>query len=114
MYINVWQIDSERDDSRVAFLGFEHMAKQTGMRAPDQCIYDCVYSGELEANDLEDVFERLNVGEKPEGFTGHSLSVSDVVANDDGLWYCDNIGWRRCEWLQDTPKAIRDIWARRA
>ena len=53
MYINVWQIDSERDDSRVAFLGF------------------------------------------------------------DGLWYCDNIGWRRCEWLQDTPKEIRDIWARR-
>ena len=114
MFINVWQIDQERDDQRLAFLGFDQMAKVTGLKAPDQLIYDCVFSGEIEANDLEDVFQRLNVGEKPDGFEGHSLSVSDVVANDDGLWYCDNIGWRRFTWKQDLPKQMVELFERRA
>ena len=39
----------------------------------------------------------MNIGEKPDGYTGHSLSMSDViVTNIDGeekAYYCDDVGF---------------------
>ena len=38
-------------------------------------------------------------GETPEDFTGHSLSVSDIIETPDGeLWFCDSFGWARVRW----------------
>lgn len=35
----------------------------------------------------------------PEDFTGHSMSVSDIIETPDGeLWFCDSIGWARVRW----------------
>lgn len=31
------------------------------------------------------------------GFTGHSLSTSDLVQLDNTLYYCDSISWKRLE-----------------
>lgn len=46
---------------------------------------------------LENIFREFNI-ERPADFTGHSLSVSDVVAlKDEEKWswyYCDDIGWQ--------------------
>lgn len=47
--------------------------------------YDLVYSAPLaDGETLEDLFVRFNV-ERPEDFTGHSLSVSDVIVLHLGL-----------------------------
>ena len=47
---------------------------------------------------LENLYSQFNADEKPEGFTGHSLSVSDVIAlkNDGAVsyHYCDSVGFR--------------------
>ena len=46
--------------------------------------YDLVYSAPLaDGETLEDLFVRFNV-ERPEDFTGHSLSVSDVIVLHHG------------------------------
>ena len=60
--------------------------------------YQKVYSGPLAPKDtLEDLYTRLNRDEKPEGYAGHSLSVSDVVVlsrdGTDTAHFCDSIGF---------------------
>lgn len=35
----------------------------------------------------------------PEGFTGRSMSVSDIIETPDGkLWFCDSKGWQQVQW----------------
>ena len=60
--------------------------------------YQKVYTGPLAPKDtLEDLYSRLNQDEKPEGYAGHSLSVSDVVIlSRDGTntaHFCDSVGF---------------------
>ena len=52
-------------------------------------------SAELDA--LEGIFVMFNYPETPLGcgkFTGHSLSVSDIVYYKGKYWYCDIRGWK--------------------
>ena len=46
---------------------------------------------------LEELFHLFNVGAKPEGYKGHSLSTSDIVELDGVLYYVDSFGWRELE-----------------
>ena len=64
--------------------------------------YGSVYTAPIEAKEsktatLEDVFQRFNV-DRPLDFTGHSLSVSDILAikhnGDVSYHYCDSVGFR--------------------
>ena len=77
--------------------------------------YDLVYSAPLsDGETLEDIYRRFNM-ERPEDFTGHSLSVSDIVVLRHGdtetAHYCDSIGFREVpEFLQE--KAIEQDAAR--
>lgn len=51
---------------------------------------------ELEADSIEDVYAQLNHGSGQElkGYTGRSLSVGDVVIDDENTaWMCDSFGW---------------------
>lgn len=59
--------------------------------------YELVYTAPLtEKNTLEAIYERFNI-QRPADFTGHSLSVSDVVVLNDGksikACYVDSIGF---------------------
>jgi hypothetical protein len=64
--------------------------------------YDLVYDGELavqftDSNDikvLDYLYHELNVGEKPIGYFGHSLSVGDLISLDGRLYCCQTIGWK--------------------
>lgn len=64
--------------------------------------YDLAYDGELavQPEDSEDIkvldylFHKLNVGEKPISYQGHSLSVSDLVSLDGRPYCCQSIGWK--------------------
>lgn len=63
--------------------------------------YTQVFEGDLSnypaERTLESIYERMNIGEKPDGYTGHSLSMSDVIiTNIDGeekAYYCDDFGF---------------------
>jgi hypothetical protein len=44
---------------------------------------------------LEDLFNELNIGVKPSGYFGHSLSVSDLVQLGAKLYCCQGCGWKK-------------------
>lgn len=76
MKIKVYQIDSEKDNRRLAFMDSEFAEKHGGIRPSD---YKCVFDGYIDAVNLEQVFQKLNSPERPGTYRGHSLSVSDIV-----------------------------------
>ena len=64
---------------------------------PTLSMYDKVYEGKLPPTaTLDNIFEQFNI-ERPADFTGHSLSVSDIIViKDDGIisaYYVDRIGF---------------------
>ena len=99
MKINIYQINRDRDTQRLKFLGLDAARQTLHSSELDCAAYDKVYSGDVKCRNLEDVFVLFNSG-KPEGFRGHSLSVSDVVEVEDaasitpGFYFCDSIGFK--------------------
>lgn len=61
--------------------------------------YKVVFFGDMDIEDAEDVYMRLQ-GRKPEGFTGHSLSVSDIVCISGRSFYCDDYGFVDITWSE--------------
>ena len=78
--------------------------------------YELVYEAPLTAKDnLESIYTRFNV-DRPTDFTGHSLSVSDIVVlhqgGKDTAHYCDRAGFSEVpEFLQPAQKS-REITER--
>ena len=71
--------------------------------------WELVYTWETEKDPcLDYIFETFNRNHRelglsceatPEDFTGHSMSVSDIVEYPDGrLWFCDSLGWKEIIW----------------
>ena len=74
--------------------------------------YDAVYSGQLSGTEtLDDLYMKFNI-ERPQDFTGHSLSVSDIVAlRQNGVVSChyvDSIGFA------DVPSFIPENYLKNA
>ena len=93
MRTKIYQINSKRDVNRVKFEGLELLERYQGSSAVDPSIYDEVFSAEIDATDLEAIYQRFNTVGHPL-HRGHSLSVSDVVVNDNGAFFCDSIGFQ--------------------
>lgn len=86
------------------FLGFEATVRIFG--AVDLARYFTADHGTVDAPDpvaaCEKLFCLYNSGGRPEGYTGRSMSVSDVVMLWDNttdppgktVWFCDSIGFR--------------------
>ena len=92
--IRVFQIDSRQsNESRFAkFMPYGDL-KEYGLKF-EPSRYKPVFSGEMEVRDLDDVYSQLQ-GKKPEGYSGHSLSVSDVVVMDGKAYYVDDYGFKK-------------------
>ena len=98
MNINIYQIDTARDSKRICFFGLDEIKRLTKSDTLDCSIYDKLFSGEVDCNNLEDVYRMFNT-DRPKGYTGRSLSVSDVVEITDGknkgFYFCDNVGFEK-------------------
>ena len=75
--------------------------------------YELVYEAPLMAkDDLESIYTRFNV-DRPADFTGHSLSVSDVVVlhqdGKDTAHYCDRAGFTEVPEFLDPPARERPL-----
>ncbi len=109
MYIAIYQIDTERDGGRAAFLPYGELMRRNGAVDPE--IYGKAFEGWTDADDLEEVYEKFNLG-CPDGFRGRSMSVSDVMAvtGEDGEtrhYYCDSVGFTEINFDEDL--AERDL-----
>lgn len=74
------------------------VAKERGF---DLANYDCVWSGDIDCDtSLDGIYRRFNRVDEDDcefldeiGFTGHSMSVSDIIDLEDHMYYCDTFGW---------------------
>ncbi len=99
MKIKIYQINMERDEKRIAFMGLEDFPKFQGSNEVNSSLYDSVYIGEVDCKNLEDVFSKFNL-DHPDGYKARSLSVSDVVeviesdTMKPGFYFCDTFGFK--------------------
>lgn len=96
---SIYQINTDRDDNRVCFLGLDTLERFQHSKAVDPSLYDRVYDGNLDCSSLEAIYEKFNI-DHPDDYTGRSLSVSDVVEIKEsdtfnpGFYFVDSIGFK--------------------
>ena len=104
MRITIYQIIPELDQDRLMFLPLSCFQK-AGYQTPPAGIYESVFCGETEAATLEEIYQIFNRTDEADtrylekiGFTGHSLSVSDILEvqdapGDSRFYFCDTFGF---------------------
>ena len=95
--VRVWQLKPDVD-VQMKFVPYDILMQKFGL--PDIENYKKVFDGTAETNDLEELFEKFNM-DWPSGYTGHSLSISDVLElyDEQGseFYYVDAVGFRQVE-----------------
>ena len=95
---SIYQINTDRDDNRVCFLGLDTLERFQHSKEVDPALYDPIYDGKLDCNSLEAIYEKFNI-DHPADYKGRSLSVSDVVeiresdTLNPGFYFVDSIGF---------------------
>ena len=96
---SIYQINTDRDNNRVCFLGLDSLERFQHSKAVDPALYDRVYDGKLDCSCLETIYEKFNI-DHPADYKGRSLSVSDVVeiresdTLNPGFYFVDSIGFK--------------------
>lgn len=100
----VWQLKPDVD-IRMKFIGYEELIRDFGPPVRDH--YQLVYDGEVGTNDLEELYTKFNL-DHPPGYTGHSLSMSDVLElyDEDGstFHYVDRFGFQKVDFSPQAPQ----------
>ena len=91
----IYQLKSGPETRDYRFEAYESL-QEAGL-AVDRQNYDLVYTAPLDGKTtLEDIYRTFNL-DRPADFTGHSLSVSDVVvlnrSGKEEAHYCDSFGF---------------------
>ena len=91
----IYQLKGGSETRDYRFEPYESL-QEAGL-AVDRQNYDLVYTAPLDGKTtLEDIFHTFNL-DRPADFTGHSLSVSDIVVlnrgGDTKAYYCDSAGF---------------------
>ena len=92
----IYQLKDTEETRGIHFMNMDYLERE-GIPVSREN-YTLVYTGELkEGMSLEDIYTQFNI-DHPADFTGHSLSVSDVVVlHQDGentSHYVDSVGYR--------------------
>ncbi|NBJ94900.1 YodL domain-containing protein [Parablautia muri] len=92
----IYQLKDSAETRDIRFMDMDYLEKE-GIQVSREN-YTLVYTGELtEGMSLEDIYTKFNI-DHPADFTGHSISVSDVVVlHQDGentSHYVDSVGYR--------------------
>ena len=106
---NTFTIYQLKDGDEMRDFRFEPYDRlQTAGLTVDPANYALIYTAPLERGmSLEGIYEKFNI-DHPDDFTGHSLSMSDVVVlhqnGQDTAHYVDRFGYKEVpEFLKDTP-----------
>lgn len=114
---DIYQLKDFSGRRDYAFEPLDRLHKQG--RKVDMQNYDKVYSGAMfPGESLESIYTRFNV-DHPQDFTGHSLSVSDVVVirqnGQETAHYCDSFGFAKVpeflkpeNYLKNAEMAMED------
>ena len=73
--VRIWQLKADSDFS-MRFISFDEFKERFGEPSKDN--FEVVFDGSLPTNKLDAIYEICNI-DHPDGYKGHSLSMSDVV-----------------------------------
>jgi len=100
----IWQLKPDVD-VMMKFVSYDEMVK--GFGEPGPANYNLVYDGQIETNDLEAIWTKFNTRHPP-GYTGHSLSMSDVIELYDHtgseFHYVDRFGFQQIDFEGPAPE----------
>ncbi len=106
MRFRLYQIDRDNDPDKKCFEPYKQIANV------DPSIYRKVFDAETNVTDLEDAYATFNIEGHPL-LNGCSMSVSDVIVNEDGAFYVDSDGFTKIEFDEtkvDTSDQIRVLF----
>lgn len=93
----VWQLKPDVD-VRMKFISYTELLHDFGLPNPDN--YQVVFDGEVNTNNLEELYIKFN-HDHPFGYSGHSLSMSDVLELYDeassNFHYVDRFGFQQVD-----------------
>lgn len=96
--VRVYQLKAGIDPAK-KFLPYPRLYRQYGGISPED--YAVVFDGQLDTDDPNGLYERFNAPQLPKGYTGHRLSVSDILELYDKsasrFWYLDTDGFIQIE-----------------
>lgn len=106
----IYQLKEGEDYRDLRFMNTEYLANND--LAVDGENYNYIYGGRLpEGETLDGIYERFNL-RHPEGYTGHSLSVSDmVIMQRDGearAYYVDSFGFTEIDEFVEQRQRITE------
>lgn len=107
----IYQLREGREGADYRFMGMAYL-QEKGM-AVNGADYRFVYGDGLQEEDtLESLYEKFNV-DHPADYTGHSLSVSDVVVLKKGgelnAYYVDSFGFQELPEFVEQRKEVQEI-----
>ena len=104
----VWQLKPEVD-VRMKFIGYDEMLRD--FEPPSPLHYQAVFDGAVETNRLEELYNKFRT-ERPEGYTGHLLSISDVLELYDetgsSFYYVDSRSFQEIAFETEQPELEAD------
>ena len=113
MRITIYQIIPELDQDRLMFMPLSYFQK-VGYPSPPAEIYESVFCGETEVATLEEIYRTFNRKDEADtcylekiGFTGHSMSVSDILEIQDSpaesrFYFCDTFGFPQISFQKES------------
>ena len=110
----IYQLKRDDATADIRFMNSEYLQKK-GIE-PQYENYELVYTGALtkdgsQIDKLEDLYRIFNI-EHPQDFTGHSLSISDIVALKQAgvvsYHYVDSIGYKELTNFRNTDNHLKN------
>lgn len=105
--VRIWQLKPE-SNIYMKFCTYDILVKRFGEPEPHN--YRNVYDGEIETNDLDQIYEKFNLGIPLPEYEGHSLSVSDVIElyDEEGskFYYVDTIGFQSITFEEEGAEQV--------
>lgn len=90
----VFMLKPEHNETEFRGYAEQKSVKRTNYRRVYEGVIPADKKGVIEK--LEYIFELLNINH-PADYNNRSLSVSDVVCIDEGVYFCDDFGWQKIE-----------------
>ena len=97
--LRVYQLRPEIDPAK-KFITYQKLYEQYG--GVDISEYKVVFDGDLKTERLNELYDMLNAAKLPKNYTGHRLSISDIVelydAHGSAFFYVDAEEYIPIEW----------------
>ena len=108
MKIKLYQIEASDINRDIIFEELDEILERSGGRFPSER-YQCVFDGDVEAKDAEDLFYIFNM-RLPKGYKGRSMSVSDVVEFENKPYnsrflFCERNGFKEISFKDKLVKS---------